>query len=113
MIKEERRDIDLKGIDVFGQELLSLVSSPEVDEIQNIRFTVNSELGTKVLLLRLQEILKQERAPEKPTQGATIREALKLLAEKIDYPKLEKKYKRFVSHITADYVLNGKKENLR
>ena len=69
MKKEKRRDIDLKGIDVFGQEL-STVSKPEVDETQSIRFTVNSEVGTKVLLLRLQEILKQERAPEKPTQGA-------------------------------------------
>lgn len=77
-----------------------------MNQYKKISFTIKADAKAKVLLLQLQEILKLQKAPEKPTQGDVVYEALKELAAKTDFEKLKGKYKRHIKHITEDYVTN-------
>lgn len=70
-------------------------------------FTVRHDVSTKVLLDRILK-LKELTTPgaHNITRGSVVREALELLANEMDYVKLEKKYADFIAHIDNSSILN-------
>ncbi|MEM1001252.1 MAG: hypothetical protein AAGH46_01225 [Bacteroidota bacterium] len=68
------------------------------EKVDQVNFTIRAETSTKTLLKKLVKV-KELTVPGTTSQGDVVKEALELLAKKMEMPEMEKKYAKFLENL--------------